>query len=91
MPYLLTILCALCLTGVVLSQSSTDQLDAAADNSLEIIRGLYTTIRNIAFPSTPLDAEDGVTTRFLLLSPGKVLNYFDYYPGQEYTNFIQVI
>lgn len=83
------IMCLLCLAKGQLP-ASTSQLSNAADNSQEITRGLYTIVRNIAFPAQPLDAEDGVTTRFLLLAPGKVLNYFDYYPGKEYTNFIQV-
>lgn len=83
----ITFLCLLCLAN---GQSSTNQLNDAAESSKDIITGLYTIIRNIAFPAQPLDKEDGVTTRFLLLSPGKVLNYFDYYPGQEYTNYVQV-
>ena len=53
---------------------------------------LYDTIRRIAFPASP-DLADEKTKpdgRFILMMPGKVLNYQDYHPGQEYTEFIQV-
>ena len=80
--------CLLCLANG--QSSSTQQLNSGQEMTGQIMRGLYQTIRNIALPSTPLTNDKGMSTRFLLLSPGKVLNYFDYYPGQEYTNFIQV-
>ena len=53
---------------------------------------LYDAIRKVAFPQSPKLDEDqpNVDNRFILMMPGKVLNYFDYYPGQEYTELIQV-
>ena len=57
-----------------------------------MIRSLYATIRGIAYPKSPeLDEyATNVDTRFILMMPGKVLNYFDYHPGPDYTNFIKV-
>ena len=58
----------------------------------QMTQGLYATIRGIAFPKSPQLDEyaTNVDTRFILMMPGKVLNYFDYHPGPEYTNFITV-
>ena len=56
------------------------------------IQDLYDTIRAVAFP-TPAQLANTNTmgdTRFILLMPGKILNFFDYFPGEEYTKFIQV-
>ncbi len=57
-----------------------------------MVQNLYATIRAIAFPKSPQLDEyaTNVDTRFILMVPGKVLNYFDYHPGPDYTNFIQV-
>ena len=65
------------------SRAAEDDIKAS-----KLADGLYSTLRSIAFPEVHQMA--GVDGRFLLLMPGKVLNYFDYYPGTEYTNFIQV-
>ena len=78
------LMCLLCLSNA--QTSSLQQLDATEATN-RITKQLYQSIRNIALPSVPVTNNRDVT---LLLSPGKVLNYFDYYPGQEYTNFIQV-
>ena len=58
----------------------------------DMAASLYATIRSVAFPASPeLEEEQtNVDTRFIQLVPGKILNYFDYYPGPEYTEFIQV-
>jgi hypothetical protein len=62
------------------------------DRAGQMVRNLYATIRAIAFPKSPQLDEyaTNVDTRFILMVPGKVLNYFDYHPGPDYTNFIQV-
>lgn len=71
------------LVGANSQTSSADQRKKAADNSGKILTDLYITLRNIVFPKSPLS--NGVTfNRFVLLSPGKVLNYWDYYPGPDY-------
>ena len=66
---------------------------SCADNkALETASYLYDTIRRIAFPASPKLDEDqtNVDSRFILMMPGKVLNYDDYNPGPEYIEFVQV-
>lgn len=71
--------------------SSSDQRSQAVSQAGQTTAALYDLIRSIAFPDAPvLNNEQNQDTRFILLMPGKVLNYFDYYPGREYTKFIQV-
>lgn len=73
---------------------NTDQQRAeATENARKTTAALYDLIRGIAFPQSPtLDTQaTNENNRFILLMPGKVLNYFDYYPGREYTKFIQVL
>lgn len=80
----LAILAGLLLTICNVSgQSSADQRKKAVQNSAKILTDLYLTLRNIAFPKSPL-TNDIAHHRFVLLSPGRVLNYWDYYPGAEY-------
>ena len=53
--------------------------------------GLYDTIRRIAFPKSPeLNQDVKSDSRFILMMPGKILNYQDYHPGKEYMEFVQV-
>lgn len=80
----------LCFLAVARSQTSGSQQKDGEDRAFQITSGLYTTLRNVAFPNHKLSDNTAVESRFLMLMPGKVLNYFDYYPGREYTNFIQV-
>ena len=72
--------------------SSTGQEAGVVQQSERMIQSLYNSIRAIAFPSSPQFDPDKThqDTRFILMIPGKTLNYFDYYPGKEYTEFIQV-
>ncbi len=60
--------------------------DVVNKNSKGTLAKLYTTIRNVALPPLSEDAlEDDITTsRLVLLVPGKVLNYYDYFPGDRY-------
>lgn len=69
--------------------TSQDQTDAASRRASSIANELYGTLRNIAFPAGNIPKTE-IENRFLMLMPGKVLNYFDYFPGKEYTKFIQV-
>lgn len=73
--------------------STGDQENAAIEQGRTTTSALYDLIRSIAFPESPtLDVnQHNLDNRFILLMPGKVLNYFDYYPGREYTKFIQVV
>ena len=62
-----------------------DVLNDVAKSKNTVAR-LYTTIRNVALPPPSEDAseDDIVTSRLVLLVPGKVLNYYDYFPGDRY-------
>ena len=80
----------LCLLAAAESQTSDEALKEGEEKVSDIVGGLYMTLRDIAFPNHKLSDSRPVESRFLMLMPGKVLNYFDYYPGGEYTGFIQV-
>ena len=73
-------------------ESSEDQQSAALYRGRKTTAALYDLIRGLVFPESPaLDLnQQNVDNRFVLLMPGKILNYYDYYPGREYTKFIQV-
>ena len=49
------------------------------DDSAKKLSQLYSTIRNVALPQS-----DTNTQRLVMLLPGKVQNYYDYYPGKAY-------
>lgn len=80
----------LCLLAAAESQTSTESRKDGEERASDITSGLYMTLRDIAFPNHKLSDPKPVDSRFLMLMPGKVLNYFDYYPGGDYTSFIQV-
>ena len=63
--------------------SAADQRKNAVDNSAKILGDLYITLRNLVFPKDPLSTGPA-QNRFVMMSPGKVLNYWDYYPGRDY-------
>ena len=68
------------------SSVATQQPAANAHNAERSVDGLYQTIRKIAFPASP-DLRAGNTRadgRFILLMPGKILNFNDYHPGLKY-------
>ena len=63
---------------------SDDAREEAARKSGKLFADLYLTLRKIAFPKSPYSSTDTVHNRLVLLSPGKALNYYDYYPGDLY-------
>ena len=65
--------------------SSDNGRKISAQKPNDILSDLYKVIRNIAFPNSPYSDTETAHNRFILMSPGKVLNYDDYYPGDEYT------
>lgn len=69
---------------------SQTQAKASEKQVSDIMQGLYFTLRSIALPNSP-NSNKKVTQRFVLMSPGKVLNFFDYYPGEQYENSVQDI
>ena len=75
----------LLLLASVQSESSEKKREKAVANTSKILIDLYLTIRDIVFPKSPMQVGNHVTpNRFVLMSPGKVLNYWDYYPGPDY-------
>lgn len=75
---------ALLLIAIWISASKGQLEDI--DRSQDTVARLYTTIRNVALPPPSVDAGDDaiVNSRLVLLLPGKVLNYYDYFPGDRY-------
>jgi len=71
-------------------ESSGEQAKGADQKANAIMRDLYLTLRSIALPNSP-NSNKRVTQRFVLMSPGKVLNFFDYYPGEQYERSVQDI
>ena len=59
---------------------STEDLDIQG-----IHADLYLKLRNVAFAKSPYSTSGTTHNRFILMSPGTVLNYYDYYPGDAYT------
>ena len=68
-----------------IDSTSDKDKQKAVKHSQKILSDLYQVLRNIAFPTSPYSFSDTTHNRFILVSPGKVLNYFDYYPGDLYT------
>ena len=65
---------------------STDDSPAQdVDRIRAVSANLYLKLRSVAFPESPYSASEVTHNRFVLMYPGKVLNYYDYYPGDEYT------
>ena len=63
-----------------------DNVEDGLGNSQKTLANLYAVIRNVALPPPSADAKgtEPVTQRLVLLLPGKVLNYYDYFPGDAY-------
>ena len=81
----LVVICILALHVTQTKQSSDDDRKKSVEKSKEILTDLYHVMRSIAFPKSPYSNSATAHNRFILMSPGKVLNYDDYYPGDEYT------
>ena len=80
---LLSGLLCLILVALTCASKSDDDREAAVKKSSSILADLYLLLRKIAFPQSPYSTGD-THNRFIFMSPGKVLNYYDYYPGDEY-------
>ena len=76
---------------VVLLLAAVEFSAAQSERASAVTSNLYSTLRNIAFPEPQGSGTSSqIDGRFLLMMPGKVLNYFDFYPGRGYTRFTQV-
>ena len=68
-------------TDPTISQASVaESALSAMEDSTKKLSQLYMTIRNIALPQSDTNTQQ----RLVMLLPGKVLNYYDYFPGKEY-------
>ena len=56
-----------------------DTVQSGLDSAAKKLSQLYTTIRNVALPQSDTNSQ-----RLVMLIPGKVLNYYDYFPGNAY-------
>ena len=68
------------------ANSAEDDTTAAAQKAKRNLALLYTVIRDVALPPVNDSAtgDEPVDQRLVLLLPGKVLSYNDYFPGDEY-------
>ena len=73
------------------TSSSRNAFAAAAQHSTKTLANLYTVIRNVAQPPTSASAtgDEGTHQRLLLLLPGKVPTYYEYFPGDAYEAYIE--
>ena len=81
--------CVIFLTLSCIAAKSDDDRKEAEKKSADILADLYLVLRNIAFPKSPYSTSGATHNRFVFMSPGKVLNYYDYYPGDEYAASIE--
>ena len=67
-------------------QPAQDSVINEAGKSKDTLSKLYATIRNVAQPPVTSTAtgSEVISSRLVLLLPGKVLNYYDYFPGDRY-------
>ena len=82
-----TILLALRLAGAQLEE----ERKRAAAQSKQTLANLYTIMRDVAQPPPSKDAtgDEATEQRLLMLMPGKVPNYFDYFPGDAYEAYLE--
>ena len=73
--------------------SSTEQsvFAAAEQHSSETLANLYNVIRNVALPppSATSTGTEETQQRLVLMLPGKVPSYYDYFPGDAYEAYIE--
>ena len=53
------------------------------------ITQLYKVLHDVALPSSSFDLDKNVDQRLVLLLPGKILSYSDYYPGEAYIKSLE--
>ena len=81
------LLLTLDLSTTVIAQGVTNNVfNAIQDASTDKLAKLYSTIRNVALPpvSQTATGNEPISNRLVMVIPGKVLNYYDYFPGDRY-------
>ena len=78
-------------TAKATTSASAGVLDAAKEHSTNTLADLYTVIKNVALPPPSADATGREPTeqRLVMLIPGKVPNYYDYFPGDAYEAYLE--
>ncbi|KAL5492012.1 hypothetical protein EMCRGX_G017398 [Ephydatia muelleri] len=61
---------------LVRETAAADTVQSGLESVAKKLSQLYTTIRNVALPQSDTNSQ-----RLVMLMPGKVLNYYDYFPG----------
>ena len=61
-----------------------DTAQKGLEDSTKKISQLYTTIRNIALPKSDTNSQ-----RLVMVIPGKILSYNDYFPGNSYDKMLE--
>ena len=71
--------------------TGTRAQDAAEEHSTATLANLYTVIKNVALPPPSADATGNEPTenRLVMLIPGKVPSYYDYFPGDAYEAYLE--
>ena len=69
---------------IVHQTSAGDETQKGLDDAAKKLSQLYGTIRNVALPQSGTH-----TQRLVMLLPGKVLSYYDYYPGELYESSLE--
>lgn len=64
---------------LVRETAAADTVQSGLESVAKKLSQLYTTIRNVALPQSDTNSQ-----RLVMLMPGKVLNYYDYFPGSAY-------
>lgn len=72
---------------LVVFLSAHDVSGQAADNSQNQMLHLYRVLHSLTLPK--LAADDQPEQRLVMQFPGKILNIYDYYPGDEYVNSLR--
>ena len=71
--------------------NAATETENAARESKQTLANLYTVIRDIALPPPSADAtgEEPTEQRLVMLMPGKVPSYYDYFPGDAYEAYLE--
>ena len=69
---------------VVRVASAGEDAQKGLDDAAKKLSQLYSTIHSVAMPQSSTSAQ-----RLVMLIPGKVLNYYDYYPGKAYESSLE--
>lgn len=65
------------------------QSDGDVENSRKQLMTLYKILRTVALPSDDIDKDLPQEQRLVLLLPGKILSYDNFYPGDDYVRSLR--